>query len=63
MVKLTQSLSVWLFNNHPMELAPIMFGHTELFTPEMNQDYLAWCQTSEGKRYLKGGDLYREDIN
>lgn len=30
-----------------------MFGHTELFTPEMQKEYLAWCQTDDG-----GGEDY-----
>lgn len=37
----------------------IMFGHTELFTEEMQQEYLKWCQTEEGKQYLKGGSKYK----
>ena len=61
MVKLTQSLSVWLFMNHKDILPLLMFGHVELFTPEMQQEYLAWCQTDEGRQYLKGGSKYKED--
>lgn len=61
MVKLTQSLSQWLFENHPDKLSLIMFGHIELFTEEMNTEYLQWCQTDEGKKYLKGGSEYKEE--
>ena len=53
MVKMTQSLGTWLFNNHKDILPLIMFGHTELLTTEMYQDYLAWCSTDEGKNILK----------
>lgn len=60
MVRLTQSLQRWLFENYPKELPLIMFGHTELFTEEMQKEYLEWCQTEEGKKYLKGGSEYRE---
>lgn len=60
MIKLTQSLETWLFDNHPSIFAAVLFGHTEVFTPEMEAEYLKWCQTDEGKRYLKGGDLYKE---
>ena len=63
MVRLTQSLAEWLFRNYPGKIVTIAFGHLEDFTPEMQQEYLAWVQTDEGKRYLKGGDLYREDLN
>ena len=61
MVRLTQSLTEWLFRNYPDKIITITFGHLEDFTPEMQQEYLVWVQTDEGKRYLKGGDLYRED--
>ena len=61
MVRLTQSLSHWLFVNHPKELSLIMFGHVELLTEEMYAEYLDWCQTDEGKSYLKGGENYKEE--
>lgn len=58
MVKLTKILRHWLFKNHADLIPLIMFGHVELFTEEMQKEYLAWCQTEDGKRYLKGSDLY-----
>lgn len=61
MVKLTQSLRRWLSINHPEKLPLIMFGHIELFTKEMQREYLEWCKTEEGKQYLKGGSKYKED--
>ncbi len=61
MVKLTQSLQHWLFENHPELLPLIMFGHVELFTPEMKQQYIEWCRTEEGRQYLKGGSKYKEE--
>ena len=61
MVKLTQSLEHWLFENHRDIIAPIMFGHTELFTEEMQKEYLEWCQTDDGKQYLQGGSKYKND--
>lgn len=60
MVKLTKSLKHWLYVNHPELISSIMFGHVELFTKEMQKEYLAWCQTEDGMRYLKGGDLYED---
>lgn len=60
MVKLTHSLEHWLFINYPQELPLIMFGHTELFTEEMQKEYLEWCKTEDGKSYLKGGKNYKE---
>ena len=50
MVKLTQSLEHWLFENHKDILPLILFGHTELFTDEMQKEYLEWCQTEDGKQ-------------
>ena len=61
MVYLTRSLSHWLYENHPDKLSLIMFGHMELFTEEMEKDYVEWCMTDEGKTYLKGGENYKED--
>lgn len=63
MVKLTQSLKHWLFKNHKDKLGLIMLGHIELFTEEMNEEYIKWCQTEEGKQYLKGGSKYKEEEN
>lgn len=63
MVRLTQSLAQWLWDNHRDLIAPIMFGHLELFTPEMEQEYLAWCLTDDGKQYLKGGSKYKEELD
>ncbi len=63
MVRLTQSLNQWLWENHRKALPLIMLGHTELFTEEMQQEYLAWCLTDDGKQYLKGGSKYKEEEN
>ena len=60
MIRLTQSLEHWLWENHRDIFALILFGHTELFTEEMQREYLAWCQTDDGKQYLKGGNKYDE---
>lgn len=63
MVKLTQSLEHWLWENHRDKMALIVFGHVELLTEEMWNEYLAWCQTDDGRQYLKGGSKYKEDQN
>lgn len=61
MVKMTQSLSHWLWENYREEYALILFGHVELFTEEMQKEYLEWCKTDDGKQYLKGGSKYKEE--
>lgn len=61
MVKLTQSLSHWLWVNHRDKIGLIMLGHTELMTDEMCAEYLEWCKTDEGRSYLKGGSNYKEE--
>lgn len=61
MVKLTQSLSKWIFDNHKDKLPLILLGHVELFTEDMQEEYCAWCETEEGRKYLKGGSEYREE--
>ena len=60
MVKLTQSLQKWLWDNHREIIGLILLGHTELFTKEMRNEYIEWCKTDDGRKYLKGGSLYKE---
>ena len=57
-LKLTQSMWEWLEREHPDKIALILLGHTELFTEKMARDYIKWCRTEEGRRYLKGGNEY-----
>lgn len=61
MVKMTQSFSHWLFKNHRDKFGLVMLGHVELVTEEMYNEYLAWCQTEDGKQYLEGGTKYRKE--
>ena len=58
MIKLTKSMKVWMLNNHPDKLLLLQFGHTEIFTKDMETEYLNWCKTEDGKKYLQGGELY-----
>lgn len=60
MVRLTESLKQWLARNHPDLLFLIGFGHIELFTDEMKEQYLEWCGTDEGRQYLIGGAKYKD---
>jgi hypothetical protein len=39
-----------------------MFGHTELLTDEMKKEYVEWCRTDEGKKYLEGGEEYERRL-
>lgn len=59
-VKMTASMEHWLWMYDPKLYVLIGFGHLELFTDEMKEQYLAWCQTDEGKEYLKGGSKYHD---
>lgn len=64
MVKMTQSLVQWLWQNGHKEKIPLIgFGHTELLTKEMYDEYLKWVQTDEGKQYLKGGSKYNPKLD
>lgn len=60
MIKLTESLKQWLAINHIEILPLILFGHIELLTDDMLEEYTEWCKTDEGKQYLKGGNKYKE---
>ena len=55
MVQLTDSLKHWLWENHGDIVGLIMFGHVELLTEEMWNEYIEWCKTDEAKKYLDGG--------
>lgn len=61
MVELTQSLGQWLWENHPDIIGLIMLGHVELFDEDMQKEYLSWCETDEGRQYLKGGSKYQTE--
>lgn len=61
MLKLTQSFAQYLWQFHIDKFSLILFGHTELITEDMYNDYLAWCQTDDGKQYLKGGSKYKPE--
>ena len=60
MIKLTASLEHWLWINHRELLSQILFGHTEVLSADLIQEYMTWCETEEGKSYLKGGENYHE---
>lgn len=50
MIKLTCSLEHWLFENYKDQFGLILLGHVELFTPDMQKEYLKWCNTEDGKQ-------------
>lgn len=60
MVVLTQSMSKWLWDNHRDIYGLVLFGHVELVTEEMAEEYIKWCKTEEGRKYLKGGECYKD---
>ena len=45
MIKLTRSFREWLFANYPSIFIPVTFGHTELITDEIYNEYLAWVHS------------------
>ena len=61
MVRLTQSLFQYLWDNDRDIIFLVGFGHTELITDEIWNAYIEWCKTEEGMQYLKGGAKYEED--
>lgn len=50
---MTRSFSVWCLKFHRDIYSLLRFGHTELLTEEMYQEYLDWAQTDESKQYLE----------
>lgn len=59
MVKFTKSMEMFLINFHVELIAPLMFGHLELWTDELSKEYFEWLKTDEGKSYLEGGENYK----
>ena len=51
MVQLTRSLKHFLWLYHKDLLVPLMFGHTELYTEEIKQEYYKWLTTDEYKEW------------
>lgn len=60
MVKMTQSLFQYLWDNHRELISLVSFGHIEVLTDEIWSSYIEWCKTDEGRKYLKGGSEYKE---
>lgn len=60
MVRLTESLRQFLARKYLKELPLIALGHVELITENMKEEYIAWCETEEGRSYLEGGINYKE---
>ena len=60
MYKMTWSFQNWLLLHHRELYWALMFGHKELFTKELKEEYLKWCATDEGQQYLQGGSKYKE---
>lgn len=49
MVKLTDSLREFLWQSDHKEMIPLlMFGHVELFTEEIQQEYAEWLAKKQG---------------
>lgn len=63
MVRLTRSLKKWLFDNHKEIISSLLFGHAELFTKEKQEEYLEWCQTEEGRKYLNNEPECKSEEN
>ena len=58
MVTMTLSFKTWCLRYHLEIYSLLMFGHIELLTDDMLREYVEWCRTDEGKKYLKGGEEY-----
>ena len=52
LIRLTRSLEVFLSQHYKDLIVPLSFGHSELLTEEIWQEYLSWCQTDEAKPYM-----------
>lgn len=59
MIEFTGGLDEFLMARYPKEFVLIGFGHTELFTEEMKQEYLKWYLSE----YINRGNNYEYDGN
>jgi len=59
MNKLTCSAAKFFFDHYPKEMSLFLFGHSEVITTDMYNEYIEWCKTEEGREYLKGGKHYK----
>lgn len=57
MIKMTQSLEHWLFKYHRDKFTLIMLGHIEVFTDEMQKDYIEWCKTYDVRQVNRNGQM------
>lgn len=55
MIKFTGGLDKFLASRYPQEFVLISFGHSELFTEEMQKEYLKWY-LEEYKGNIKDSD-------
>lgn len=62
MITMTLSFETWCLRYHREIYSLLMFGHTELLTDEMKKEYVEWCRTDEGKKYLEGGEEYERRL-
>ena len=62
MTKLTASLIKFLMDRYPEEIMLIRLGHIENFTDKMQEEYIEWVQTDEGRSYLVGGANYHDPM-
>lgn len=49
MIKLTRNFREWLFANYPSIFISVTFGHTELITDEIYNQYLEWVYLKKKK--------------
>jgi hypothetical protein len=49
---MTKSFEIFISQYHKDILVPLSFGHIELMTDEIWEEYVNWCETDETKPYL-----------
>ena len=62
MIDITLSLRKFLWKYHRDVYVSITFGHLEMYTNEIEKEYIEWCKTEEGKSYLEGGSNYKKEV-
>lgn len=59
MIAIAQSLEQFLKTKYPEKLERVKSGFIEEYE-EIKEEYYAWCDSCEGKKYTAGGEFFIE---
>lgn len=63
MITMTKSLSAFIWKYYKDLYVPLTFGHIELLTDNIQEEYIEWCQTEEAKQYFDKEEREKECVD